>query len=379
MATAVKSRPNFYEVLGLTPAASNAQIGDAFAREIILSRMRAFGGVAEVSIAYETLRNPAKRKAYDESIGVRREPQPVALPTAVSFRSSAHFIGAPPPAERSAPKPEVKAEEPPAPLPPRAKEVQSEPPREPLRESRIAPFIAASLRRPDELPVQSAPAPERKVEAELPRYLLQPRVLKPIVEAIDEQGFDLKRPAVIGGTVIAAVALLGAWAGVQAGNEAENAPAAKGVTVAVPEATKVVAAPVADSSPTLATSDYRRRPRVIAARRAEPSPTPVEPRRVVTANSQPGPFDSEPIMAEATAPEQPPAEETRLVEAAARNLPLSHAAIAQTIGRIGYPCGRVTSTSQVLGNVFKVTCTSGDSYRAAPIHGRYRFKRLGSH
>jgi hypothetical protein len=29
-----------------------------------------------------------------------------------------------------------------------------------------------------------------------------------------------------------------------------------------------------------------------------------------------------------------------------------------------------------LGNVFKVTCTSGDSYRAAPIHGRYRFKRL---
>src|SRR3954452_23725280 len=118
MATAVKSRPNFYEVLGLTPAASNAQIGDAFAREIILSRMRAFGGVAEVSIAYETLRDPAKRKAYDPSIGVRREPLPPALPRAVSFRSSAHFIGAPP-VERSAPKPEVKAEEPSAP-PPRA-------------------------------------------------------------------------------------------------------------------------------------------------------------------------------------------------------------------------------------------------------------------
>jgi hypothetical protein len=98
----------------------------------------------------------------------------------------------------------------------------------------------------------------------------------------------------------------------------------------------------------------------------------------VTANAQPGPFDSEPIMAEATAPEQP-AEETRLVEAAAKNLPLSHAAIAHTIGRIGYPCGRVASTSQILGGMFKVTCTSGDSYRAAPVHGRYRFKRLGSH
>jgi hypothetical protein len=55
---------------------------------------------------------------------------------------------------------------------------------------------------------------------------------------------------------------------------------------------------------------------------------------------------------------------------------MSKAAIAQTIGRIGYPCGRVASTSHILGNVFKVTCTSGDSYRAAPINGRYRFKRL---
>src|SRR6476646_6096676 len=113
MATEVKSRPNHYEVLGLTPGASNAEIGEAFAREIILSRMRAFGGTAHVSIAYETLRDPAKRKAYDESIGIRREPpQPAALPRAVSFRSSAHFIGAPPPIERTQ-KPEAKVEEPP--------------------------------------------------------------------------------------------------------------------------------------------------------------------------------------------------------------------------------------------------------------------------
>jgi hypothetical protein len=26
---------------------------------------------------------------------------------------------------------------------------------------------------------------------------------------------------------------------------------------------------------------------------------------------------------------------------------------------------------------FKVTCTSGDSYRATPVNGRYRFRRLG--
>jgi len=393
MATEVKSRPNHYEVLGLTPGASNAEIGEAFAREIILSRMRAFGGTAQVSIAYEALRDPAKRKAYDESIGIRREQPPVQLPRAVSFRSSAHFIGAPVERNASAPQAEAKPEPEPraeiepkvewppvarAPEPPldRAEEVLPQP----QRESRIAPFIAASLRRPDESPARPAAAPERKAEAELPRYLMQPRT-KPIDDAVEEFRLDLKKPVVIGGAVIAVVAVLGAWAGIQAGNEVEAAdasPVTNEVTVAVPKATTTVASnSTADSAVTLPSREYRRRAPVIAARRAAPSPAPVEPKRSVTANSQPGPFDSEPVMAAATP--EPPAEETRLVEAAARNLPLSHAAIAQTIGRIGYPCGRVASTSQILGNVFKVTCTSGDSYRAAPTNGRYHFKRLGSH
>jgi hypothetical protein len=381
MATAVKTRPNFYEVLGLTPAATDAEIGDAFAREIILSRMRAFGGTAHVSIAYETLRDPAKRKAYDESIGIRREPPPPAiLPRAVSFRSSAHFIGAPPLAERTPPKPEAKVEEPPV-----AKAPEPEWPvaRGPAaaRESRIAPFIAASLRRSEEAvaPPAPVPSPERK-PADLPRYLTQPRAAKPVDEATEEPGFDLKRPAVIGGAVIAAVAVIGAWAGIQAGNEVEAAdesPATNQVTVAVPEAT-VVSEPTAEAARALPSGDYRRRAPVVAARREQPAPVVAEPKPAVTATAQTGPFDSEPTIAAATAPEQP-AEESRLIEAAAKNLPLSHAAIAQTIRRIGYPCGQVASTSQILGGMYRVTCTSGDSYRAAPVHGRYRFKRLGSH
>src|SRR4051812_32363774 len=98
MATTVQTRPNHYMTLGLTPGASAEQIDDAYAREIILSRVRAFGATTQVSVAYETLRDPARRKAYDEAIGVRREPAPVHLPRAVSFRSSAHFISGPPPA-----------------------------------------------------------------------------------------------------------------------------------------------------------------------------------------------------------------------------------------------------------------------------------------
>ena len=51
--------------------------------------------------------------------------------------------------------------------------------------------------------------------------------------------------------------------------------------------------------------------------------------------------------------------------------------VARTIERIGYSCGQVASTSAVEGaaGVYKVTCTSGQTYRAAPVHGRYRFRR----
>jgi hypothetical protein len=54
--------------------------------------------------------------------------------------------------------------------------------------------------------------------------------------------------------------------------------------------------------------------------------------------------------------------------------------VARTIDRIGYSCGGVASTSPVEGEapgVFKVTCTSGQSYQAKPVNGRYRFRRLG--
>jgi hypothetical protein len=59
-------------------------------------------------------------------------------------------------------------------------------------------------------------------------------------------------------------------------------------------------------------------------------------------------------------------------------MPLPNRVIARTIQRIGYPCGQVAST--VPGGaqgVFTVTCTSGHSYQAAPVRGRYRFRRVG--
>ena len=49
------------------------------------------------------------------------------------------------------------------------------------------------------------------------------------------------------------------------------------------------------------------------------------------------------------------------------------------IEKIGYPCGNVSSIAPVDagGGVFKVSCSSGHAYRAAPTAGRYRFKKWG--
>jgi hypothetical protein len=62
-------------------------------------------------------------------------------------------------------------------------------------------------------------------------------------------------------------------------------------------------------------------------------------------------------------------------------MPLPNAVIARTIHRIGYACGKVASTSAVEGapGVYTVACTSGASYEATPVRGRYRFRRVASH
>src|SRR4051812_25770572 len=101
MVSTVKSRPNHYELLGLSPAARLDEIAQAFAKG--LSEPRPFGTLAEVTVAYGTLRDPAKRKAYDSSLGLGQEPKP-ALSLAGRLEAG-QFVCARPasPAERYAP------------------------------------------------------------------------------------------------------------------------------------------------------------------------------------------------------------------------------------------------------------------------------------
>ena len=344
MATTVKTRANHYQTLGLTPAASEGEIARAFAREISLSQLRAFGGVAEVSIAYEVLRDPAKRRAYDESLGLNAPPPPpVERPERYSLSIPAIHLD--PPA-----RPEPKAE------------------------ARMASFIASSLREPAQPEPRHDPSPPPRIEPSRPSLEPRPAIHltrpHPIEEDRDaqDQPIDWKRAAGIAGALVAAVGLIGAWAGWEAGNdggaEQEMQPK-RAVTVALPRAKPV--APEA-SLATISEAKVQRRARpAVAARRAGSAPVANE-----IAMAAPAPRDPP----EVNPAEEAVAEAEPAAVAVAASLPLSNATIARTIGRIGYSCGQVASTSHILGNVFKVTCTSGDSYRAAPIHGRYRFKRL---
>ena len=231
MVSTVTSRPNHYEVLGLAPSASAEEIKAAFAREI--GRPRAFGGIVELSVAYESLRDPARRRAYDDLLGFN---QPKAPPPP---RRDSYSLSLP--------------------------TLHLEPPRrpEPVVEPRLASFIASSVRSPASAdPRQDPPRhepPRHEVSRqEMPRHdpapiaerrpmdaITVPRIEPPSQSDAEQPAVDLKRPVVVVGGLVAAVALIGAWAGVTAGNAVESQPPARAVTVALPraKAVPVVATP----------------------------------------------------------------------------------------------------------------------------------------
>jgi hypothetical protein len=349
MVSTVSARPNHYETLGLKPTASAGEIAQAFARSLSMFRPRAMGGVAEVSIAYETLRDPTKRRAYDASLGLAREPETVQWPVPAAAR----FIGSAP-ADPVA-RPVARPQSPPEP--------------------RLGSFIAESLREPaaPEPEPQRPPEAQPKVEQRIPAFVAADETAAPDVGS---RAIEWKRPAIAASALILGVALLGAWAGMSAGGAEEPQPAGPGVTVAVPQAKP----PAQVAAPAPAPGPVRRAiaaqpvlpiaAKVAAVRTERTAPPPPADTQVVESAASP-PAES---TTEVAAAQAPPA------EAVAANLPLPNKVIARTIERIGYACGEVSSiASGEASGVYKVTCTSGQSYQAKPVNGRYRFRRLGSH
>ncbi len=87
MVSPVKSRLTHYENLGLTPAATSDEVAEAFAKLIhirVESPEEAVEHANRIYIAYETLRDPIKRRAYDAAIGLwdgeadaKQKPEPI--------------------------------------------------------------------------------------------------------------------------------------------------------------------------------------------------------------------------------------------------------------------------------------------------------------
>jgi hypothetical protein len=384
MISTVKSRPNHYEMLGLTPSAKTGDILQAFARQMGLFQARPMADAAQVGIADETLRDPAQRKAYDDSLGLNREPRAVA-PSAVSFRLSAHFAGSAP-VERAERSERVERVAQPAadPVPRPEPEAEPQPRAEAPAERSPGSFIAASLRNSSVPPIpapSTMEVPERAHIRQVPSSA--PTMFRDDAQADADSGpIDWKRPAVAVGGLIAAVALVGAWAGWKAGNDIDPAPPERAVTVALPQAKPASAEPET-AAPTVPLQRQQRvratLGRSVRAPAAEPGLAEQELHANPALSNPPEVNPAEEFAAEA-APVVAASVVAPVSTASAVSAPLSNATIAHTIGRIGYACGRVVSTSAIEGaGAFKVTCSSGDSYRAAPVRGHYRFKRLGSH
>ena len=140
MVSAVQSRPNYYELLGLTPAATDDEITNAFAKAMGMFGFQPMALAAQISAAFETLRNPAKRKDYDRSIGLAKEPEPQPQPWAVAAQRGGTPFFALKPAGPAAQHPPEAAKPAPRADPLHRPAAPSEP--------RVAPFIAEALREP---------------------------------------------------------------------------------------------------------------------------------------------------------------------------------------------------------------------------------------
>ena len=413
MVSSVKSRPNHYRTLGLEPVASADEISDAFARKMSLFQADPLGAAAQICIAYETLRDPVKRREHDRLLGLapERKPQAPQWKYAVTQPRWAPLIAA---AEKNLstasagetariPEPQVSA--------PSQPETSVDP--------RLA-AIAASVR---ELAKPAGPdtAIRPKPQRSQPRSAqLQPDMrLEEVIEHIrsvgraekerlhrDKAAFDWKRPALTLGALLVGAGVFGALAGLSLKGD-ENpgqSGAARTHFHAVPEHHPQLAQlspPVALFADTPRSVRAARRvsttrggPPISSQRRASlfeqqivgslaapDAPANNEPGKIATGQaatdqSATGQVATVQPATVQSATDQPATDAARKVPA---SLPLSRAVIAHTIERIGYPCGEVAATTAADGEmagVFRVTCTSGHTYQATPVAGRYHFRRV---
>lgn len=391
MVSAVRLRPNHYETLGLSPSASDDDIRRAFTRMMGMFGAHPVAAATSVSAAFEVLRNPAKRRAYDRDLGLLPEPKSAHWKVAGVGWSSPGLMGS---AWAAPAKPEASESDAPAPPEAPAPDAPAEATQAKPAEPRLASFISSSLRdlaRPIAPEIASdvrsragpAPVPAESAKVAIERDTTAAQRTEAEM-TLDEEAspLDLRRPALVALGAIAAAGLIGAIAGASVGAQ-EQAPAAKRVTVtlpvAAPKPSGTMDAPIA----TAAISETpMRRPARAGADTARASDQRAERRQLATSTRlavETSPLADGSLALAAAASSDVPAESAAdAPKAISASMPLPGRVIARTIARIGYSCGTVVSTTTAEGaapGVYNVACSSGQTFQATPVRGRYRFRR----
>jgi len=334
---------NHYEVLGIDPAAGLEDIKRAFAAKMSLFGAHRLAEAPAISAAFEILRDPPKRQAYDAALGLNAKPAPQGWGFAVPPPRWTPFMASTAIDEAPAPEPHVTID-------PRAA------------------AIAASLREVAKpaAPVAAAePTGEAELEGVLDHIRAYGREEKARLRETRAQ-VNWKRPAVAIGGIVLGAGLMGALAGLSVKDNAA-AQAEPAVSVALPPAKEkadlAAAVPLPEPVQVPETAGVPKAKRITAPRRPTAWADQIAQR----------------LAADAPAVEQASAD-TEPATVVPATMPLPHRVVAQTIERIGYACGEVASTSAVEGarGVYYVTCSSGATYQAKPVRGRYHFRRVGS-
>jgi hypothetical protein len=138
-------------------------------------------------------------------------------------------------------------------------------------------------------------------------------------------------------------------------------PVGGGLTIELPE-------PKAPPAPPAAAP-------VLAEEKAEAEPQPAKIEKTPTPLAE-----APPEAPKLDVPEVKKAGEPEIVRTSGGpSLPLPGAVVARTIEKIGYPCGRIASSARIEAQTgetaYRITCTSGDTYRANNKSGRFRFRK----
>lgn len=387
MVSTVKSRPNHYETLGVALTASAEEIARAFARKMSVAGAHPVAEAAQILLAYETLRDAQKRLEYDRSLAPA-QPEARQWTAAVQPRWSP-FIASPAvqalqvAAVVPAPEPHVIAGHEPGSRP--EPELESPPAGQSAVDPRLA-SIAATVRelaRPAAVeapPVSPARPSEQRRNAGREDDGLEPliqhilevgRAEKARLREGDNRGFEWWRPALAVGGLLVGAGIFGTLAGLSARDNVHAAEArpAEGEQRPAPRR-QFEAEPF--PAPETTVAEVPAEHSTSLARVTTPEPIFAAPRPTTGAEQAAAQLPSGELDSATEGAASEPASGSPAA------MPLSNGFVARTIERIGYACGDVASTARVEGEapgVFKVTCTSGQSYRAAPVRGRYHFRR----